>query len=197
MPLRPQVEGLPRAGGGTVEYHHLATHEETDFYQWQHGVDTTLQTFISRERPGGHDDLCEHFGKDAKTQDVTSHKPVSAIFSTALCLALAVSSYTVGTFLTVRAFEWFIAMSMAPLAVQKLQDMESFATMFLNYALQAQRWVRYGYVQPFGEALAGILMNAGTQIWIVVPVALFIGAVSIFKEAYIDRREHTCACVGD
>lgn len=71
--------------------------------------------------------------------------------------------------------------------------------MFLNYDLLAQRWVRYGYVYPFGEALAGILMIAGALMWVAVPVALFIGtigAISVFKAVYIDKRELKCACVG-
>ena len=35
--------------------------------------------------------------------------------------------------------------------------------------------------------------------WISIPVALFIGtigAVSVFKAVYIDKRELKCACVG-
>lgn len=42
-------------------------------------------------------------------------------------------------------------------------------------------------------------MIAGTEIWIAAPVALFIGtvgAVSVFKAVYIDKRELKCACVG-
>lgn len=42
-------------------------------------------------------------------------------------------------------------------------------------------------------------MVAGALNWISVPVALFIGsigAVSVFKAVYIDRRELKCACVG-
>ncbi len=50
---------------------------------------------------------------------------------------------------------------MCLLAVQKLRDVESFSTMFLNYDLLARRWVPYGYLYPFGEALAGVLMLAG------------------------------------
>ncbi|SFP97305.1 MauE/DoxX family redox-associated membrane protein, partial [Tranquillimonas alkanivorans] len=72
-------------------------------------------------------------------------------------------------------------------------------TMFLNYDLLARHWVRYGYLYPFGEALAGILMIAGALIWIASPVAIFIGAVgaiSVFKAVYIDKRELKCACVG-
>ena len=89
--------------------------------------------------------------------------------------------------------------AMCLLALQKLKDVESFATMFLNYDLFAQRWVRYSYVYPFAEALAGILMMAGALMWLSIPVALFIGtvgAVSVFKAVYIDKRELKCACVG-
>ena len=71
--------------------------------------------------------------------------------------------------------------------------------MFLNYDLLARRWVRYGFIYPFGEALAGVLMIAGVLMWIAIPVALFIGtigAVSVFKAVYIDKRELKCACVG-
>ena len=67
---------------------------------------------------------------------------------------------------TLRALEWFISISMCLLAVQKLQDVESFSTMFLNYDLLARRWVRYGYLYPFGEAFAGILMVAGALTWL-------------------------------
>ena len=104
-----------------------------------------------------------------------------------------------GTVFTTRALEWFIAVAMCILGIQKLQDVESFSTMFLNYDLLARRWVRYGYVYPFAETLAGVLMIAGALIWIAAPVALLIGsigAVSVIKAVYIDKRELKCACVG-
>ena len=44
-----------------------------------------------------------------------------------------------------------------------------------------------------------MLMVAGALTWLSVPIALFIGtvgAVSVFKAVYIDRRELKCACVG-
>lgn len=185
--------------GFEVEDHHLETHEATEAFKREHGVATTPQTFIAGERIGGYDDLRQHFGRDVQGEDATSYRPVIAIFSMAFLMALAVSWHAFGTVLTVRAFEWFIAISMCILAVQKLQDVESFSTMFLNYDLLARRWVRYGYLYPFGEALAGILMVAGALLWIAVPVALFIGtvgALSVFKAVYIDRRELRCACVG-
>jgi hypothetical protein len=88
---------------------------------------------------------------------------------------------------------------MCVLAILKLQDVERFSTMFLNYDLLARRWVPYAYLYPFGEALAGVLMTAGVLTWLSVPVALFIGgvgAVSVIKAVYVDRRELKCACVG-
>jgi len=71
--------------------------------------------------------------------------------------------------------------------------------MFLNYGLLAKRWVPYAYAYPFAEGLADVLMIAGVLTWLSVPVALFIGtvgAVSVFKAVYVDRRELKCACVG-
>jgi glutaredoxin len=185
--------------GFAVDDHNLTTREETDAFQREHGVDTTPQTFIGGERIGGYDELREHFGQEVPEEDATSYQPVIAIFAVAFLMAMAISWYAFGAVLTVRAFEWFIAISMCVLAVQKLQDVESFSTMFLNYDLLARRWVRYGYLYPFGEALAGVLMIAGALMWIASPVALFIGtigAVSVFKAVYLDKRELKCACVG-
>jgi glutaredoxin len=185
--------------GFRVEDHHLETSEETEAFKTKHGVETTPQTFIDGERIGGYDDLRAHFGQEVRPEDATSFQPVIAIFSIAFLMALALSWHVFGTVFTVRAFEWFIAISMCILAIQKLQDVESFSTMFLNYDLLARRWVRYGYIYPFGEALAGVLMIAGALIWVAAPVALFIGtvgAVSVIKAVYIDKRELKCACVG-
>jgi hypothetical protein len=104
-----------------------------------------------------------------------------------------------GELLTLRAVQWFIAFSMVVLSLLKLQNVETFSTMFLNYDLLARRWVPYSYVYPYAEGVAGVLMIAGALKWISVPVALFIGtigAVSVFKAVYIDKRELKCACVG-
>src|SRR5690606_23562940 len=81
----------------------------------------------------------------------------------------------------------------------KLQDVEQFSSMFLNYDLLARRWVPYSYFYPFAELGAGVLMLAGALHVVSVPVALFIGgigAVSVFKAVYVDKRELRCACVG-
>jgi hypothetical protein len=65
--------------------------------------------------------------------------------------------------------------------------------------LTARRWVRYAYIYPFAEGLAGVLMIAGMLRWLSIPVALFIGtvgAVSVFYAVYIQDRELKYACVG-
>ena len=185
--------------GYRVDDHHLTTREETDAFKEEHGVDTTPQTFIGGERIGGYEDVRKFFDKKVQSEDETSYQPVIAIFSVAALMALAASWAAYGELLTVRAAEWFVAFSMCFLAVQKLQDLRSFSTMFLNYDLLARRWVRYGYVYPFGEAIAGVLMISGALTFISAPIALFIGtvgAISVFKAVYIDKRELKCACVG-
>ncbi len=194
-----KAKDLLERKGFAVDDHHLKSREETDAFMREHNVETTPQTWINGKRIGGYEALREHFGQDVRSEDDISYQPVIAIFAVAALMALGLSWYSFESLLTLRAFEWFIAISMCFLAVQKLQDIESFSTMFLNYDLLARKWVRYGYVYPFGEALAGILMMAGALWWISAPVALFIGtvgAVSVVKAVYIDRRELKCACVG-
>lgn len=181
-----------------VNDHWLRTRKETEDFQRKHDVDRTPQVFIDGKRIGGYDHLREYFGKDVH-EDEATFQPVVAIFSVALLMALAFSWATLGSVFTVRALEWFIAISMCLLGIQKLQDVESFSTMFLNYDLLARRYVRYGYIYPFAETLAGVLMIGGVLTWLSVPLALFIGtagAVSVIKAVYIDKRELKCACVG-
>jgi glutaredoxin len=197
-PFGLKSKDLLQREGYEVEDHRLTTRAETDAFMQQQGVETTPQAWIEGERIGGYADLRAHFGKDDPARE-TRYTPVVAIFGLAALMALALSWAAFGSLVTVRGVEWFVALSMSLLALQKLQDVESFSTMFLNYDLLAQRWVPYGKLYPFGEALAGVLMLAGALLWLAVPVALFIGtvgAVSVFKAVYLDKRELKCACVG-
>jgi hypothetical protein len=122
------------------------------------------------------------------------------IFAVSALLALAVAWGFSGRILSIRSIELFAAFAMTMLALQKLKDVESFSTMFLNYDLLAQRRVGYGYVYPFAEAAAGVLMVAGGVLGLIgFPIALFIGtigAVSVYKAVYVDKRDLKCACVG-
>ena len=190
---------LLKRSGYEVEDHHLETREQTDAFKAQHGVETTPQVFIGGKRVGGYDDLRRFLGKKVADPKATSYRPVIALFAMTALMAMAASFAVTGSPFTVRAAEWFIAFSMVVLALLKLQNVETFSSMFLNYDLLARKWVPYSYVYPFAEGLAGVLMIAGALTWLSVPVAFFIGtigAVSVFKAVYIDRRELKCACVG-
>jgi glutaredoxin len=198
-PYGLKARHLLKRAGYAVEDHHLTTREETDAFKAQHQVATTPQIFIGGERIGGYDDLRRFLGKRVADPNATSYRPVIALFAMTALMALAASHAVTGSLLTVRAAEWFIAFSMVVLSLLKLQNVETFATMFLNYDLLAKRWVPYGYIYPFAEGFAGVLMVAGALTWLSVPVALFIGtigAASVFKAVYIDGRELKCACVG-
>ncbi len=190
---------LLESQGYKVEDHWLRTREETDAFKAKHGVKTTPQTFIAGVRIGGNDDLRRHFGKKVKDPDAVSYVPVMALFAMAALMAGAISWLTLGTMLSVRTAETFIAVAMCLLAVPKLQDVDAFATMFLGYDLLARRWLPYAYIYPFAEGLAGVLMLARALDWVSIPLALFIGsvgAVSVFYAVYVQKRDIKCACVG-
>jgi len=198
-PYGLKAKDLLERKGYHVDDQWLKSRDETDALMKKYDVKTTPQIFINDERVGGYDALRQFFGQTVLGKDETTYRPVIAIFCVGLLMALAVSWSMYQDLLTVRTFELFIAFSMTLLALQKLQDVESFSTMFLNYDLLAKKWVRYGYIYPFAEAFAGILMISGALLWLAAPISLAIGtigAVSVFKAVYIDKRELKCACVG-
>ena len=185
--------------GYTVEDHPLTTREATDAFKEAHGVKTTPQSFIEGKRIGGYTDLRKHFGYDKETDSDTSYTPVLAVFAVGAALAIALSIFVYGSPLTIRAAEWFVAFSMAMLAMLKLQDVEQFSTMFVGYDLLGKRWVPYAYAYPFLEATAAVLMAGRILPWLSIPIALFIGtvgAVSVFYAVYVQKRSIKCACVG-
>lgn len=190
---------LLRSRGYEVDDRWLTTREETDAFKAEHGVKTTPQTFIGGKRIGGHDDLRRHFGLKVRDPDALSYVPVLAVFAASAALALAASQAAFGTPLTQRAAEWFVSFAMILLAMLKLQDVDKFATMFLNYDLLAKRWVPYATIYPFAEFTAGALMAAHAFEWLSIPLGLFIGtigALSVFYAVYVQKRELKCACVG-
>ena len=185
--------------GYVVDDRWLTTKAQTDAFKAEHGVRTTPQTFIGGERVGGNDDLTRFFGGNVPDAGATSYRPIVAVFAMTALMALAASWAAFDTPLTVRAGEWFVGFSMAVLAILKLQDVERFSTMFLNYDLLARRFIPYSYAYPFLEGAAAVLMIGHLLPWIAVPLALTIGgvgAVSVIKAVYVDRRELKCACIG-
>lgn len=198
-PFGLKAKHLLERRGYTVDDRWLTTRAETDAFKAKLGVKTTPQTFIDGVRVGGYDDLRHHFGLKVADANATSYTPVIALFTMTGLMALAASFAVEGSAFTLRAAEWFISFSMVVLALLKLQDVDRFATMFLNYDLLARRWVPYASIYPFAEGLAGVLMTAHALPGLSIPIALFIGgigAASVFKAVYIDRRDIKCACVG-
>ena len=195
-PSGQKARWLLERQGYDVDDRLFRTRDEVDAFKAEHGVKTTPQVWIEGERVGGYTDLRERLTDwDPKA---TTYRPVIYLFAVAALTALAISLGLLG------GIGWitlghFISISMILLGMQKLRDVESFSTMFLNYDLLARRWVPYAYVYPFVETGAGILMTGMLLTWLAAPAALFIatvGAASVFKAVYLDKRELKCACVG-
>ncbi|GAB5347633.1 MauE/DoxX family redox-associated membrane protein [Alteriqipengyuania sp. 357] len=196
-PYGTKSKWLLEKAGYEVEDHHLTTREQTDAFKEKHGVKTTPQTFVDGERIGGYEALRKFLGKSVKDPDETSYRPVLAVFAVAAALAVSLSLGLGET--GVRTAEWFVAFSMAMLAMLKLQDVEQFSTMFVGYDLLGRKFVPYAYAYPYLEAAAAVLMAGRILPWLSIPIALFIGtvgAVSVFYAVYVQKREIKCACVG-
>lgn len=198
-PFGLKTKYLLRKQGYVVVDKQLTSRAEADAFKRQEGVDTTPQTFIENERIGGYQDVRKYFGlKVIDTQEKT-YKPVIAIFATCFLLATAISWRMFDNFNVMTTLEFFVALSMTVLAIQKLRDLYSFSNQFITYDLLGMRYIPYAYIYPFAEAYAGIGMLSGLAAWAVSPIALFIGTVgaaSVVKAVYIDKRELKCACVG-
>lgn len=194
-----KARDLLKRNGFEVTDHHLETKEANEQYKQDNDVDETPQIFIEGEHLGGYDELREHLGLNPDPSEGETYQPVIAIFAVTLLMALAASWAALGNFSVIRVIELFIAFSMSVLGIQKLQDLQGYSTGFVQYDLLAQRYVPYAYVYAFIEAGGGILMIAGLFTWVVAPIVLLassIGAVSIFKTVYLEKRSLKCACVG-
>lgn len=201
-PFGLRSKDLLERNGFEVEDCKLVSRKDTDEFKKQHNVETTPQTFIEGELVGGYDTLRNYFNLGDPEQSGTTYTPVIAIFSMAFIIALAIVFSQTGSFsslISMNLIILFVAISMTILAIQKLQDLYSFTNSFITYDLLAMRHLRYAYVYPFAEAFVGVGMIAGLSAYIVAPISLFIGtigAVSVFKAVYIDKRSLKCACVG-
>jgi glutaredoxin len=190
---------LLRRRGFAVEDRPLRSRAEIEAFKAEHGVATTPQIWIGDERIGGHEALRRHLGLAVRDPKATTYVPVIAIFGMAAALTAAFAWSVMEPLLSLHSLQWFLGLATALLALQKLRDIEGFANGFLGYDLLAQRWPAYAFAYPWLEAAVGVLMVAGTLHWLWAPVALVIGgvgAVSVVKAVYLDRRSLRCACVG-
>ena len=185
--------------GYEIEDHKLTSRAEIDAFKAAHDVKTTPQTWIDGERVGGWDALAERLNHRTVAFG-GRYQPVLAIFAVAAAAAGFMAwGYPAAMDRPMGIVGLFIAFATTILAVQKLQNVEKFQKMFTGYDLLTQKEPRYGYAYPFLEALAGVLMIGGVLHWLSAPIMLFIGtigAVSVAKAVWIDKRELKCACVG-
>lgn len=198
-PFGLKSKDLLERKGYKVDDHHLSNRSETDAFKEKHSVKTTPQTFIDNKRIGGYDDLRDYFNLKQESEFGSRYTPIIVIFSLAALMVFALmlkGGLPAGLEPFILSF---IGVAMVILALQKLQDLVAFSNQFITYDLLAMKQVRYAYIYPFAEAFAGLGMLAGFPALLVSPVSIFIGAigaVSVIKAVYIDKRELKCACVG-
>ncbi len=197
-PFGIKAKYLLEREGYHVEDHPLTTNAESDAIKKELGVKTTPQILIDKKRIGGYSDLRTYLYGDEKSSVLSRYQPIMLIFATTFLMALMiVSRFDVLTFES--TIQTFVALSMCALGILKLRDVESFSNQFITYDLLGQKYVPYSYAYPFAETISGVLMLGHFMIWLAAPVAIFVGAVgamSVIKAVYLEKRELKCACVG-
>lgn len=198
-PWGVKARDILRRSGFTVEDRHLATKEANEAYKREHGYDETPQIFVEGKRVGGYDDLLKYLGRRPDPDEGDSYQPIIAVFAVALGMGVTATMTTAGGLDWQRVVELFVVFSMCILGVLKLQNLQSYATGFVQYDLIARRYVPYAYVYAFVETTGGVLMLGGLATAVVGPVVLAastVGAISVFKAVYLEKRDLNCACVG-
>ncbi len=198
-PYGIKSKDLLKSEGYDVEDVHLTTREETDSFKSKYDVKTTPQTFIDDKRVGGYDDLVKHFNRSTLKQEGTTYQPIIAVFSTTLFMSLALVFSSSKSLTFIPVLEYFIATSMCVLAILKLRDLYTFSNSFITYDVIGKRFVKYAYIYPFAEMIAGVGMLSGLLTPYVASISIFIGmvgSISVVKAVYIEKRDLKCACVG-
>tara|TARA_B100000686_G_scaffold354841_1_gene467609 strand:+ start:126 stop:881 length:756 start_codon:yes stop_codon:yes gene_type:complete len=198
-PFGIKSKDLLERKGYKVEDHHLKDRSETDAFKEKHDVKTTPQTFIDGKRIGGYDDLRNFFGMKPAKPEGKTYTPVLCVFAVTFLMALGAVFARTGGIVFESLIVLFVGFSMSVLAILKFRDMFAFTNQFVTYDLLARRWVPYAYIYPYAEVFVGLGMVAGI---LTIPVAVTaliigsIGAASVIKAVYIDKRDLKCACVG-
>lgn len=198
-PWGVKAKDLLRRSGYAVEDRHLKTKQANEDYKRENGFDETPQIFLGGERLGGYDDLRKFLGKTPDPKEGETYQPVIVVFAVSMAMAITTTLASGSGWEWIRIAELFVAFSMCVLGTLKLQDLRSYATGFVQYDLVARHYVPYAYVYAFVETGAGVLMIASVATLFVAPVVLVvsaIGAVSVIKAVYLEKRDLHCACVG-
>ncbi|CAM3708471.1 MauE/DoxX family redox-associated membrane protein [Pseudoalteromonas maricaloris] len=195
-PFGLRAKDLLSREGFYVDDRVLKSRAQTDEFKATHNVDTTPQIFINDQHIGGYEALRRYLGKPLHKEKKNVYWPVLSIFLVALLVTFATQ------FPADNLVEWvmpFIGFTMLLLAVQKIRDVHSFTNSFITYDLLAMHHLKYAYAYPYLELYGGVCMLTTLPAIYYAPVAIFIGfigAISVFKAVYIDKRALQCACVG-
>jgi glutaredoxin/uncharacterized membrane protein YphA (DoxX/SURF4 family) len=198
-PWGVKARDLLRRSGYRIEDHHLASEAENERYKEENGYDETPQVFIEGKHIGGYDALRSYLGKDPDPKEGQTYQPVLAVFSVTFLMALSTCWLVNRTLILAPVLGLFVAFSMCVLGILKLRDLNSFATGFVQYDLIARHYVPYSYIYAIVETCAGVLMIGGLATWVAAPAAFvvsLVGAISVFKAVYTEKRDLNCACVG-
>jgi len=190
---------LLRRNGFEIEDHHLVSEEENERYKRENRLGETPQIFIPGKFAGGYDAFRKYLGKEPDPKEGNTYQPVIAVFSISLLMSLGLCWAQRRAFYAEPVIELFVALSMCVLGILKLRDLQSFATGFVQYDLLAQRYVPYSFLYAWVETAGGILMISQAPAWMFAPIVLVassIGAVSVVKAVYLEKRDLNCACVG-
>ena len=171
--------------------HVFANQEEEQAFKQQQEVMTTPQVQWNGVWLGGYEALAKHLGvgEEAAGNQSQSYTPVVAVFGTAALLSLATQDGWMG----------FMGYSLAILACLKLMDINSFVEGFRQYDLLTPHIPAYGKLYPFIELWVALGISAGiAPIWTGATALLvgLVGAISVIKAVYIDKRNLNCACIG-
>ena len=198
-PFGLKSKDLLERKGFKVDDRHLTNRSDTDAFKQKYNVETTPQTFIAEKRVGGYDALRDFFGMKQESEFGSRYTPIIVTFALSMLMVTALMFRGTLVFSIENVVMSFVGVTMVLLALQKLQDIVAFSNQFITYDLLAMKQVRYAYIYPFAEAFAGLGMLASLPAYCVSPVSITIGgigAVSVIKAVYIEKRELKCACVG-
>jgi glutaredoxin len=132
-----KAKDLLKRNGYRVDDHHLKDPDAIQTFNKAHNVPSLPQVFIENKAIGGFDELRKHSAVTSNAENSTTYKPIIALFLIAGFLALNTLWLGNADKSLIRFLELFVSISMVLLGLQKLQDIERFANMFLNYDLLA------------------------------------------------------------
>ena len=198
-PFGLRAKALLRKKGFVIVDKLLKSREEVENFKIKHNVQTTPQIFIENKRIGGFDDLEIFFGKKPSKKNRLSYGPIFKIFGATFLMAFAVQDQTFSNLDIAHLLKSFFAFTMCVLAILKLRDSFSFVNQFITYDLLARRIISYATMYPFLEFFIGVGMLSNLFPLVVGCLSLsmgLIGASSVIKAVYYEKRDLRCACVG-